>query len=410
MQTFQQSYSSAAPPAIGSGSGISLNKDPKFTISAVDKYGQNVLTAQQYGGVNSLYYNIDLRTEGGLMGINGQNIATGIIGPTWTLTKENNSYAFGGNPRRNYQVVFKLIESSPSTSSSGVYKVYHNAAEISGFSGVVDGTSGSSRLTGRIDINLSLSGDQYYSIKKFEIYSGASSSFTPVTGTGAGANMLKSVSVFEQKTNYTLSISEGEQPADNSYYFYKVLPYDSFGSGIMSTGIISGLMYSQEQEPVFINNLTGKNIVLLNEGIYCVQTLHTGQITGSSYEILDVVANVSGNIVSGNYYNSNLDSSAGQRETYPFRTIKYSAQITDASGVCSSREILITDNTLSNISGVSGLHVAEYAVSDQDHGANILVSGQGTGSLDYTRGTGFIYLMAQLSRPTGSYKLLRTIL
>ncbi len=411
MRTFQQKYTSATPPAIGNGSGIALNKDPKFTITAIDKYRQSVITPAQYGNINSLYYNIDLKTENGaLMGVSGQNIATGVIGPTWTLTQEMNALAFGGVPRRNYQVVFKLFETSPASSSSGTFNVYHNAAEISGFTSVSDGTSGVGQLTGKININLSMTGDQYYTTKKFDIYSGNSPSFTPVTGTGAGNNLLKSISIFEQKTNYTLTINEGEQPADASYYYYKVLPYDSFGSGVMSTQSVSGLMYSIEQAPQFINNITGKSVVLLNQGTYCIQTLHTGQITGTSYQILDVVANISGNIVSGSYYNSNLDDSVGQQETYSFRTIKYTAQITDASGVCSSREILITDNTLSNISGVSGLHVAEYAVSDQDHGANILVSGQGTGSLDYTRGTGFIYLMAQLSRPTGSYKLLRTIL
>lgn len=410
MQTFQQSYVSATPPALGTGSGIALLKDPRFTLSAVDKYGQNVVSPSHYGGVNSLYYDIDIRTEAGLIGANGLNIATGIIGPTWTLTYENNSYAFGGNPRRNYQVVFKLNETSPSTVSSGSFKVYHNAAEVSGFSGVVDGTSGVNRATGRIDINLSMLNDQYYTIKKFEIYSGDSSSFTPVTGTGAGANILKSISVFEQKTNYTLTINEGEQPADSSYYYYKVLPYDSFGSGVLSSGEISGLMYSAEQAPAFVNNLTGKSVVLIDNGTYCLQTLHTGQITGTGYYILDIVANISGNIVSGSYYNPNLDSSVGQRETYPFRTIKYTAQVTDASGVCSSREIMITDNSLSNVSGVSGLHVSEYASTDTGNFARFLVSGSGTGVSDYSRGTGFVYLMAQLQYPTGSYKLLRTIL
>ncbi len=411
MQTFQQKYTSATPPAIGNGSGIALNKDPKFTLTAVDKYRQSVITPAQYGNINSLYYNIDLKTENGaLMGVSGQNIATGVIGPTWTLTQEMNAQAFGGTPRRNYQVVFKLYETSPATSSSGTFNVYHNPAEISGFTSIADGTSGVGRLTGRININLSLSGDQYYSIKKFDIYSGNNSSFSPVTGTGAGANLLKSVSVFEQKANHSLSIVEGEQPADGSYYYYKVLPYDSFGSGVMSSQNISGIMYSIEQAPTFVNNITGKSIVLLNQGAYSIQTLHTGQITGSGYEILDVVANISGNIVSGSYYNSNLDESAGQRETYPFRTIRYSAQVTDASGVCSSREIMITDNSLSRISGVSGLYISEYASTDTGNFARFLVSGSGTGASSYASGTGFIFLMAQVQYPTGSYKLYRTLL
>jgi hypothetical protein len=405
MYTFDQNYDSASPPAIGGGSGVSITKDPKFTFAVIDKYNRTVSSKSQYGGANNLYFDIDVAYANGTIAPNGRNFETNIIGPTYTFTKEKNSTAFNGSPKREYSLVFKLKETNPASQSSGVYKIYHNPATISGVTNVL----GSGTYTGKIDISLNMSGHNWYNLQKFEIYSGSNAGFTPVTGTGAGSNMLKSISVFEQKQSHILSINEGEQPV-GSYYYYKILPYDSFGSGVFYTSPTSGLMVGTNEVPQIINNLTGRAVVLLDNGVYCLQTLHTGQITGASYNILDVVANISGNIVTGDFYNSNLDSSVGQRETYPFRTIKYMAQITDSSGVCSSREILITDNTLSNVSGVSGLHVAEYAVSDQDHGANIIVSGQGTGSLDYTRGTGYIYLMAQLSRPSGSYKLLRTIL
>jgi hypothetical protein len=122
------------------------------------------------------------------------------------------------------------------------------------------------------------------------------------------------------------------------------------------------------------------------------------------------MANISGNIRTGNFYSENLSSNTTQKDTYPFRTIKYLAQLTDASGYCSSREIMITDNTLSNISGHSGLYVSEYGMSDTGNFTRILVSGEGTGVSDYSRGTGFIYLMAQLQNPDGQYKLWRTIL
>ena len=71
---------------------------------------------------------------------------------------------------------------------------------------------------------------------------------------------------------------------------------------------------------------------------------------------------------------------------------------------------MITDSTLSNISGHSGLYVSEYGTSDTGNFTRILVSGEGTGVSDYSRGTGFIYLMAQLQNPDGQYKLWRTIL
>ena len=410
MYSFQQAYSSATPPAVGEGSGICIPENATLTISAVDKYGQTVNSRGQYGGQNHLSFDVDVRYTNGSFAPSGYNFETGLVGPNYVFTKEKNSQAFGGNPQRTYRLTFKLKESNPSTTSSGRYTIYHNEATISGFSGVLDGTAGANRQTGRIDINLSMSGIDYYDVSKFEIYSGFSPSFSIVTGTGAGANMLKSISIFEQKNDYTLTINEGEQPIDGNYYYYKVLPYDNFGSGFASTSPISGIMYNGEILPQAINNLTGKAIVILQNGAYCIQTLHTGTVTGSGYQILDVVANISGNIRTGNFYNENLDPSVYQNDTYPFRTIKYTAQLTDASGFCSSREILITDNTLSRISGHSGLYVSEYGSSDTGNLTRILVSGEGTGIANYSRGTGYIYLMAQLQNPNGQYKLWRTIL
>lgn len=413
MQTFQQSYTYATPPQLGTGQGIALERDAKITLSVIDKYGQSVVSRNQYGGQNSLYFDVDVRYLNGGLAPSGRNYETGVIGPTYIFGYDDNVVAFSGNPRRNFSLVFKLRETTPATTnSSGQFNVYYNAAEISGISSVRDGTevSGNPVLTGKVEINLNLTNHQYYKVNKFDIYSGSSSSFTPVTGTGAGANLLKSVSVFEQKASHTLTINEGEQPSDGSYYFYKILPYDSFGSGVMFTTPTSGLMYSLTNTPQIIDKLYGTSLIMLDAGAYCIQTLHTGAITGSSYQILDTVANISGNIVTGDYFNSNLDDSVGQQQTYPFRTIKYLAQITDASGVCSSREILITDNTSSRISGVSGIYVSEYAMTDTGNFARFLVSGSGTGASTYTSGTGFIYLMAQLQYPSGSYKLHRTLL
>lgn len=409
MYSFNQSYTKTTPPAVGEGSGICIPENATLTIAALDKYNQFVNTRSQYGGQNNLSFDVDVRYTNGSFAPSGYNFETGLIGPTYVFTKEKNIQAFSGDPQRAYRLTFKLKESNPSTTSSGRYTIYHNEATLSGFSGVLDGTAGPNRQTGRIDINLSMSGVNYYDVSKFEIYSGASPSFSVVTGTGAGANMLKSISVFEQKTNYTLTINEGEQPVGD-YYYYKVLPYDNFGSGFVSTSPISGTMYNGEVTPQAVNNLTGRAIVILQDGAYCIHTLHTGAITGNGYQALDVVANISGNIRTGNFYNENLGSNVIQSDTYSFRTIKYTAQLTDASGYCSSREILITDNTLSNISGHSGLYVSEYGSSDTGNLTRILVSGDGTGVSDYSRGTGYIYLMAQLQNPNGQYKLWRTIL
>ena len=410
MYSFQQLYTQATPPEIGHGSGICIPEDATLTIAALDKYGQAVNSRPQYGGQNHLSFDVDVRYTNGSFAPSGSNFETGVIGPKYVFSKEKNISAFAGNPQRAYRLTFKFREQSPASLSSGRYTIYHNEATISGFSGVLDGTAGPNRQTGRIDINLSMADIDYYDVSKFEIYSGDSPSFSAVTGTGAGGNMLKSISVFQQKTDYTLTINEGEQPIDGNYYHYKILPYDNFGSGFISTSPISGIMYNGEVAPQAINNLTGRSVVILQDGAYCIHTLHTGAISGSDYQILDVVANISGNIRTGNYYNDNLDSSVYQNDTYPFRTIKYTAQLTDASGYCSSREILITDNTLSNISGHSGLYVSEYGSSDTGNLTRILVSGEGTGVSDYSRGTGYIYLMAQLENPNGQYKLWRTIL
>lgn len=408
-----QTYSYAIPPLLGAGNGYSLSKDPTFTFSVIDKYGQNVASRAQYGGANSLFFDIDVMSANGSFAVSGKNIETGVVGPSYVFSQEKNALAFGGVPKRDYKLVFKLRETSPLSFSSGIYSVSHNAAQISGITNITDGTevSGNPLSTGRIDISLNLSNSDYYQIDKFEIYTGASSSFGVVTGTGAGANLLKSVAVFDQGAAHTLSIYEGEQPFDNQYYYYKIVPYDSFGSGIMYfSPPISGIMFGSSAPEEAISDAFARSIVVLSNGAYCIQTLHTGEIVGPDYQILDVIANISGNIITGGFYNSNLGSSAGQSETYPFRTIKYTAQLTDASGYCSSREILITDNTLSNISGHSGLSVSEYGCSDSGNLTRFLVSGEGTGISDYSRGTGYIYLMGQLQNPGGQYKLWRTIL
>lgn len=409
--TTSQQYSFATPPALGAGEGYSLFKDPKITLSVIDKYQQPVTSRAQYNGANSLYFDVDVRTIGGLIGVGGLNLDTGVVGPTYQFTQEKNAQAFGGIPRREYTLVFKLKEVSPATSSSGQYKIYHNTAEISGVTSIVDGTvvGGNPLATGKIDINLTMANVDYYMVSKFDIYTGLSPSFTPVTGTGAGANLLKTVPVFAQQENYTLTINEGEQPFNGDYYNYKILPYDAFGSGVMTTTPLSGTMYGYQQSVQGIDSLTGNSIVILSNNSYCIQTLHTGAIVGSGYQVIDTVANVSGNILTGNYYNTEL-SAEEQLSTYPFRTIKYTAQFTDASGYCTSKEILISDNTLSNISGYSGLYISEYAVTDSGNFARILVSGEGTGTSPYSRGTGYIHLMAQLQNYNGSYKLWRTIL
>jgi hypothetical protein len=410
MYSTPQNFQFATPPALGSGAGYSLRKSPKFNILAIDKYGTDVTSKDQYSNQNNLYYNVDVRYPNGTMAPSGENYSIGIKDPNYSFTYDDNYRAFHGSPKRQYTLVFKLIESSPSTVSSGKFNVYHNEAQISGISQVLDGTlrDGSYRnRTGTIDINLTTSNSLYYNMSKFEIYSGNYSAFPVVTGTGAGANLMKSISVFNQSQNYTLTINDGEQPFDNNYYFYKILPYDDFGSGVLySSPPISGKMYSIVAPAFSVNTVTGKNIVLLNDGKYTIQTYHNGNITGTGYEIIDAVANISGNIMLGGYYNVDASGDFTQNSTYLFKTIKYLAQITDGTGNVSSREILITDNSTATMSGAnSGIPYSEYAISDNNKSAQFFVSGSG-----YANGTGLICLLSKVSYPTGTYKLLRTIL
>lgn len=409
IRTFNQGFNYSTPPAVGTGSGVSLYASPKFNISLVDKYGLNVTSSNQYSNQNSLYYNVDVKTINGAFAPNGgQNYETGLKNPSYSFTYEDNTGVFGV-PTREYSLVFKIYETSPASSSSGIYSVYHNEAEIGSISGVRDGTliSGSIRNnTGKIDISLSMSNNSYYRVNKFEIYSGAASNFSVVTGTGASSNLLKTVSVFDQKSTYTLTISDGEQPPDNRYYFYKILPYDAFGSGVLYSSPSSGLMYSITTPAFSVGNITGKNFVMTNNGNYVISTYHSGRLTGASYSVIDSVLNVSGNIVSGGWYNNEAGTDFPQSTTQYFKTIKYLAQTVDGSGNVSNREILITDNSTSrNGQFKTGLLYSEYAVSDSSQSAKFLVSGSG-----YSSGIGAICLLAKIHYPTGDYKLLRTIM
>jgi len=407
--TGTQSFQYETPPALGTGVAYSLKKSPKFNLLVIDKYGSDVSTKSQYLNPNNLYYNVDVFYTNGAIAPSGLNFETGLKDPSYTFSYDKNNTAFSGAPQREYSLVFKLSETSPSTTSSGKYTVYHNPAQLSGISGVIDGTlqSGNYRnKTGAININLSMLDNPFYSISRFEIYTGNSSGFAVVTGSGVGSNLMKGISVFEQKRDYTLTINDGEQQSDGSYYFYKILPYDDFGSGVLySSPPISGLMYSVETPAFSIGNISGRSIVLLNDGGYAIQTYHSGRL-GSSYSAIDVVANISGNIISGGWYNADASGDFAQHQTYDFKTIKYLAQTTDAVGNVSNREILITDNSTSTL-GLSrtGILYSEYAVSDNSQSAQFLVSGA-----DYVNGTGYIFLLGKVNYPSGTYKLLRTIL
>jgi hypothetical protein len=411
IQTFDQRYTYATPPAIGEGSGVAMYKSPKFNILTVDKYGQDVNSRAQYSEQNSLYYNVSVYYSNGIIAPNGTNFETGLKDPNYTFTYEKNTGAFNNSPQRNYTLAYQLFEVSPAASSSGKFNVYHNQAELSGVSGVLDGKLqiGDFRnRTGAIDINVSMLSNNYYTVSKFEIYSGSSSNFAVVTGTGANSNLMKTVSAFEQKRDYTLTINDGEQPANNSFYFYKILPYDDFGSGVLySSPPVSGLMYAVDTPAYRVDNITGKNFVMLNSGSYVITTFHTGQITGVNlYNLVDSVANISGNIIGGGHYNLEAIDDFDQNHTQLFKTIKYLAQTVDGTGNVSSREILITDNTTSMTGGYrTGIIYSEYAVSDNSQSAQFLVSGSG-----YLSGTGHICLFSKVNYPTGSYKLLRTIM
>ncbi len=387
-----------------------MYKSPKFNLLVVDKYNQDVNSRSQYSEQNSLYYNVDVLYENGTTAPNGLNFETGLKDPNYTFSYEKNTGAFNNSPQRNYTLVYKVFETSPASSSSGQFSVFHNKAELSSVSGVIDGSLQAGNIrnrTGTIDINVAMLFNSYYTVSKFEIYSGSASNFAVVTGTGASNNLMKTVSAFDQKRDYTLTINDGEQPANESFYFYKILPYDDFGSGVLySSPPISGQMYSVSTPAYKVDNITGKNFVMLNSGSYVITTFHTGRITGTNYNLVDRVANISGNIVGGGFYNLGAINDFDQNPTYSFKTVKYLAQTTDGTGNVSSREILITDNTTSRTgSARTGIIYSEYAVSDNSQSAQFLVSGSG-----YLSGTGYICLFSKVNYPTGSYKLLRTIM
>jgi hypothetical protein len=401
-----QTYTAATPPSVGNGVAFSLKKSPRFNFLIADKYNQDVTSKDGYSNQNDLSYSVDVFYGNSTTAApSGIDFESGIKDPNYLFSYEKNSNAFAGNPQRRYTLVFKLRETSPSTVSSGQYFVNHNEAQLSGVSGVIDGTPITEELryrTGSIDINVVMTGQSYYNVSQFEIYTGSASSFNVVTGTGVGGNLMKRIPIFSQSQNYTLTIREGEQPADGRYYFYKILPYDDFGSGVLYSSPSSGLMYSIRTAAFSVENITGKNIILINEGAYAATTYHSGQITGTGYNLLDTVLNISGNIVAEGWYNASASGDFTQAQTYPFKTIKYLAQVTDGVGNVSSREILITDNT----TGPTGsLDYSEYAVSDSSRSAQFLVSG-----VNYVSGTGIVCLLGKVGNPNGNYKLLRTII
>lgn len=139
MYSTAQAFKYAIPPALGTGAGYSLTASPKFNILAIDKYGLSVTSKDQYSNQNNLSYNVDVRYPNGTIAPSGLNFGANKKDPNYTFNYEDNVQAFGGTPQRQYSLIFKLSEESPSTVSSGRFNVYHNEAQVSGVSGVLDG-------------------------------------------------------------------------------------------------------------------------------------------------------------------------------------------------------------------------------------------------------------------------------
>jgi hypothetical protein len=83
---------------------------------------------------------------------------------------------------------------------------------------------------------------------------------------------------------------------------------------------MSGLMHAVTTPTFVVNNITGKSVVLLNDGAYSIQTYHTGNVY-NYYSVVDRVANTPNNIVTENWFNPTVGDDFEQSETFSFKTI-----------------------------------------------------------------------------------------
>lgn len=237
---------------------MALRKDVPFDFQFEDRFGNPI--ANDFDLVNSfanVSVDFDVLTTGFSFAPNGENFRTGIASTNYLFTYEQNSGAFAGEPQRYYSLKFKLNEDSQT--NTNIFTIYHLPGQIDNVSvsGFSEGQTGGVTLT----VNSSRNGNDFL-LRRFDVYSGESSDFYPNS-----SNFIKSFPVFRNLNSYELQIQRGEQ-LKGVDCFYKVLPYDDFGTGYFWVGEASGKLDYPRDARTFIEAIPPRGSYEDRTGIF----------------------------------------------------------------------------------------------------------------------------------------------
>jgi hypothetical protein len=233
-------------------------KDATLNFAIKNSYGDIIDEPSQIydPNIDSFYYNVSLYETGAQVGINNapylvaENFINNETNLNFTFTQQQNSFYFSPDgAQRYYKLLLDIYNRG--LKSSALATIYHYPAIITDIS--VDDASTlipigteneSGYLTGYVNLNITFTGGigKNYIVKNVDIYTGAQSG---TQNSLNGFSLLKSVGIFDNALEQTLTILPTEVPS-NQTIFYKIVPYDDFGQGIAFSDSVSGyLSYSE---------------------------------------------------------------------------------------------------------------------------------------------------------------------
>ena len=233
---------------------LSREKNASITMEYEDIYANTISNNLDFAqGLSDIIYDVSLYTTGASINELG-NFVTGLAinqnSLNYTFTQEQNLEAFGtgSGAQRYYQLLFDVKNNN--LQNDVVATVYHLPSNIS-YVEKFDYTTDSGTIN-LINFNLIFNENyEYFIPRKVDIYTGENSgNFYDLSG----FSLLKTDTFLTDSNTQVITIQQNEVPV-NQYIYYKFLPYDDFGSGLVYGSIVSGYLYSPPEALYFSNGV-----------------------------------------------------------------------------------------------------------------------------------------------------------
>ena len=232
------------------GTGYALfyprEKNIEMSLEYEDIYGNQIASELQLiQGFADFKYDVSIYTTGATIyetGIFVSGIATNQSSLVFKFTKEQNLAAFGtgSGAQRYYQLLFDVKNNDGQNDVLATY--YHIPANIDNIR-VFDYNTDNT-LSGLVTFNFLFAENfDFFIPRQVDIYTGANSGNAYDLN---GFSFLSNNVFTSENATQSITLTEKEIPVNTNIY-YKFIPYDDFGTGIMFGGVVSGYLYSPQQ-------------------------------------------------------------------------------------------------------------------------------------------------------------------